>query len=404
MRLPLFIARRYFFARSSSNAVNIITGISVLGIFVGTAALIVVLSAFNGLENLVREFYRSFDPDLKIEQREGRFFHPDSMDPQLLQDDRIASYSWALEEKALFSYRDHQYIATAKGVDPHFPEVTAITEHLESGNYHLQDSLPVVPAVLGAGVAYRLGFNSQHYDQNVRIFVPGSQPQGINMSNTYQERQIRPMGIFSIQPEFDEKYVLLPLSFTRSIYRRAQQVTQLEIRLQDYGQAQAFQEHWRQKLGSSYTIRNREEQQAAFFKVMQTEGLFTFLIFALILAIATFTITGSLTMLMFDKRDNLRTLHAIGMSASSIRSIFFLEGNLISLVGGSLGLVVGTTIIYLQEKFELIRIGSGYVVEAYPVALRSSDLILVTTTVLVLSLTSSYFTSRRLPRESLDYH
>ncbi len=402
MKLSALIARRYFLARSSSNAVNIITGISVLGILVGTTALIIVLSAFNGLENLVKGFYQAFDPALKITATEGKYFSPKLIDSsEVLQNEAIATHSYTLAEKALFSYQDHEYIATLKGVDAQFDAVTAIKAHLSSGRYRLEDSLNLPPAVLGGGVAYRLGFGPAQYDDPLQVFVPGKLPQGLNLSGAYRQQNIYPTGIFAIQPEFDEKYVLVPLGFAQQLYRRPQQISAVELKLKPQAKPQAVKEALQAQLGQTLQVQTREEQQAVFFKVMKTEGLFTFLVFALILAIATFTIAGSLSMLLFEKRANLQTLHALGMSLVQLRRIFFYEGLIISGTGGFIGLALGLLLVWLQQQYGLIEVGSGYIVEAYPVALQGQDVLQVAATVFVLSLVASYFTSRRLKQAHL---
>lgn len=402
MKLSALIARRYFLAHSSSNAVNIITGISVLGILVGTTALIIVLSAFNGLENLVKGFYKAFDPTLKITAVQGKYFAPALIDSsQILQNPAIEAHSYSLSEKALFSYQDHEYIATLKGVDHQFDAVTAIETHLSSGQYRLEDTLPPPPAILGGGVAYRLGFGPAQYDDPLQVFVPGQLPQGLDLSGAYRQKQLYPTAIFSIQPEFDEKYVLVPLSFAQQLYRRSGQVSALEIKLRPSADPQAVQENLQARLGTGFQVKTREEQQAVFFKVMKTEGLFTFLVFALILAIATFTIAGSLSMLLFEKRANLQTLHALGMGLGQLRRIFFYEGLIISGTGGLIGLALGLFLVWLQQHYGLIEVGSGYIVEAYPVALQMRDVLQVAATVFLLSLVASYFTSRRLKQAHL---
>lgn len=396
MKLSSFIARRYFFAKSSSNAVNIITSISVLGILVGTAALIVVLSAFNGLEGLVRSFYNAFDPDIKITPASGKFFDPQRTDELVLHDENIAGYSYVLEEKALLTFRDREYIATLKGVDANYIQINEVDSFVYRGNYHLHDELEITPAVMGSGVAYFLGFGESAFGLPVQIFLPTEPAGGLDMANSFTTQNVFPLGIFSIQPEFDEKYMLVPISFLQKLLNQQNRVSALEIDVHHESAVPDFQESLKQKLGPEFRVQNRDEQQAVFFKVMKTEGLFTFLVFALILSIATFTIAGSLTMLMFEKRKNLATLNAMGMTIQELRSIFFKEGMVISLSGGLAGLLLGVAIVLAQDYFSLITVGEGYIVDAYPVKLKLSNIFLVSATVLGLSAAVSWFTSRRL--------
>lgn len=396
MNLSSFIAKRYFFAKSSSNAVNIITGISVLGILVGTAALIVVLSAFNGLEGLVRSFYNAFDPDIKISPASGKFFDPQKISQLALDEQTVAGYSYVLEEKALLTFRDREYIATLKGVDDNFTQINQVDSFVYRGNYYLNEELEITPAVMGSGVAYFLGFGESAFGLPVQIFLPTEPAGGLDISNSFTTQNIFPLGIFSIQPEFDEKYVLVPLRFMQKLLNQGNMVSALEIDLEEESAIIDFQERLKAELGPDFEVLNRDEQQAVFFKVMKTEGLFTFLVFALILSIATFTIAGSLTMLMFEKRKNLATLSAMGMNMNELRSIFFKEGMVISLSGGIIGLLLGVGIVLAQHYFSLITVGEGYIVDAYPVKLKMSDIFLVGATVLGLSAAVSWFTSRRL--------
>lgn len=395
MKLSSFFARRYFLAKSSSNAVNIITGISVLGILVGTAALIIVLAAFNGLEQLVRSFYADFDPDLKIVAAEGKFFQAEDLQAIDWQAAEVAAASFVLEEKALLTYQDRDYIATLKGVDSHWVDVTNITEKLRSGNYLLHRESAAVPAILGSGVAYFLRYSNNNLEEALRVFVPRDN-QSLDPSRSFRSATVYPTGIFAIQPEFDEKYSLVPLPFVQQLVNREGAVTALEVRLRDAEQVESLEKRWQKQLGAAFSVLTRDEQQAVFFKVMKTEGLFTFLVFALILSIATFTIAGSLTMLMFEKKENLQTLSALGMTLPELRQIFFKEGMIICLTGGGIGLILGLAIILLQENFGLLAVGEGYVVEAYPVALAWKDVLLVILTTLGLSSLVSWLTARRL--------
>lgn len=401
MKLSTFFARRYFLAKSSSNAVNIITGISVLGILVGTAALIIVLAAFNGLEQLVRGFYADFDPDLKIVPAEGKFFAPKDLSAINWQDASVSAASFVLEEKALLTYQDRDYIATLKGVDSNWVDVTNITEKLRSGNYRLNSDQDITPALLGSGVAYFLRLGNNDLDKALRVFVPRDN-QSLDPSRSFRSATVYPQGIFAIQPEFDEKYTLVPLTFVQDLVNRKGAVTALEVRLRDAQVIEDLEQQWQTALGEQFEVLNRDEQQAVFFKVMKTEGLFTFLVFALILSIATFTIAGSLTMLMFEKKENLQTLSALGMTIPDLRQIFFKEGMIICLSGGGIGLLLGLAIILLQQYFGLLAVGEGYVVEAYPVALAGKDILLVILTTVGLSSLVSWFTSRRLNAQMLS--
>jgi len=398
MNFPFYIARRYFFSKNSSNAVNIITGISMLGMLVGTASLIIVLSAFNGLENLVKGFYNSFDPELKVLPVEGKYFELSGVEEESLKSlENIRAISLVLEERALFGFRDKEYIATLKGVDQHYTSVTAIDSGIYQGSYELFTDNGVASCIMGAGVAYYLGFNRLDSESSVRAFIPKAG--NISLSNpdrAFTSKLFYPSGIFSIQPEFDEKYVITSLAAVQELTGHKKEYTAIELALSNPSLLKATQKKVKELLGSQYKVLNRDEQQAVFFKVMNTEGLFTFLVFALILAIATFTVMGSLTMLILDKKENLRAIWAMGSDLQQLRKIFFYEGLLISGIGALAGLALGVAVVFIQDQFQLITLGAGYAVEAYPVELQFKDIGIVLLTVLVLSSLTSYLTSQRL--------
>ena len=388
------IAKRYFFSKNSSNAVNIITGISVVGILVGSAALIIVLSAFNGLENLVRGFYKDFDPDIKVLPSSGKFFQEAQVEEFLAANPDIISYSKVLEEKALFSFRDKEFIASLKGVDQNYTRVTRIENKIPFGQYRIAEDLAINSAVIGAGVAYYLGFSRSDFQEPINIFIP-KESSGLG-DQSFRSDRLFPLGFFAIQPEFDEQYVLGSLAFSREVLGRPGACSAIEIKLDSSLSVEEAKSKIQADLGPEFKVLNREEQQASFLKVMRTEGLFTFLIFALILSIATFTIAGSLTMLMFEKRSNLHTLWSMGTPIKELRQIILKIGLIISLSGGLGGLLIGAGVVIAQEQFELISVGEGYIVDAYPVALRWTDLIIVSITVLGLGYLSARLSARRL--------
>ncbi len=397
MNISTYIARRYFFAKTSGNAVNIISGISIGGILVGTVALIIVLSAFNGLESLVNGFYNTFDPDLKITPATGKYFSQnDDRLKQLSQIEGVANYSRVLEERVLFTYRDMEHIGSIKGVDDRYTKVTNLASAVKHGSYDLYPAGAVPRAVLGAGVSYYLGYGRVSFDDPINVFVPKSGASAADFTSAFSSELIYPGGVFNIQPEFDEKYAFATLDFVQNLLGRPDQLSSVEVKVEPGSDFATVQSNVKNLFGDGFEVKNREEQQAIFLKVMKTESLFTFLVFALILTIATFTIMGSLSMMMLDKKEHLRTLWAMGAELSTLRSIFFKEGLLISLVGAGLGLLIGIIVVLVQQYFGLLQIGQNYVVEAYPVKLEFDDILLVIATVTVLCGITSWLTSRRL--------
>lgn len=395
MNLTNYIARRYFFAPGSRNAVNIISGISILGILVGTAALIIVLSAFNGLETLVGSFYNTFDPSLKVEPREGKYFEAsDEQLEALSKVEGVEAFSKVLEDRVLLNYAQKEYIATLKGVDSDYLKVNPMGDAVRSGQFDLEaSSRPQV--VIGAGVSYYLGYGRLALGEPLEIFVPKPGASAANFNSAFNSAVLFPTGIFQVQPEFDEKYVLSSLDFAREFLRRPASMTALEVQVAE-GDLKKIRRSIQAIFGDDFTVKDRKQQQAAFMKVMKSESLFTFLVFALILGIATFTIMGSLSMMMLDKREHLRTLFALGAELRQLRQIFFKEGMLISSVGALGGLLLGILLVLLQQHFNIISLGQGYVIEAYPVELRLRDVVIVVATVALLSSTASWLTSRRL--------
>ena len=397
MNISGYIARRYFFSKNSRNAVNIISAISILGVLVGTISLVIVLSAFNGLEQLVGSFYSSFNPDIKISPRTGKYFERnDAKISQLKELEQIVSVSEVLEERVLFTFQEKEHIGSLKGVDQGYTEVTDIEASIRDGDYQLAYTKEEPALVLGAGVAYYLGIGSMSLYEPVQLFVPKTGVSSTDFNRAFSSELAYPTGIFTIQPEFDVKYALTELSFVQELLNRGNVLSALEVKLSDDARIGSVKKQIAGLLGPDFELKDRNEQQAVFMKVMRSESLFTFLVFALILGIASFTIMGSLSMMMLDKRDHIKTLWAMGANLSSLRAVFFKEGMMISATGLILGLLLGVGAVFAQEQFGWVKLGPGYVVDAYPVVLKFRDLALVTLTVIILGGLSSWITSRRL--------
>lgn len=364
---------------------------------VGTIALIVVLSAFNGIENLVNGFYTTFDPDLKVELKEGKYFELDSVKENKIKNlSEVAAASKVLEERVLLTYKDQEYIATLKGVDDRFPNVTQIKNAVTHGKYFQDPGQPQPTALLGAGVAYFLSYSRLNFTDPINVFVPRSNTNVANFNSSFSSDLVYPTGIFSVQPEFDEKYLLASLDFARKLIEQPKGLTSFDIHLKQGADLEKAKAAISKIMGNDFAVKDRNEQQAVFIKVMKSESLFTFLVFALILAIASFTIMGSLSMMMLDKKDHLKTLFALGTELKTLRSIFFKEGLIISSTGALIGLIIAVILVLLQQFYGIINLGQGYVVNSYPVELRWRDVGTVIITVSILCGLSSWLTSRRL--------
>lgn len=401
MNFPFFIAKRYLFSRHTTNAVNILTGISLLGVAVGAAAMIVVLSGFNGLENLIRGFYNTFDPDLKAELVVGKTFKIDSTKINKIHAlEPVNACSFILEEKALFRFQNKEFIATLKGVDENYLNVTHFEKGLVAGEFFPPGTDENL-GILGMGVAYHLGISKINYQTAIELYVPRSDASITNPNNAISNYSFFPVGLFSVQPEFDVKYTIVPIDFARSLTNQPNKASSIEIDLDSLAEVDEVKQEIQAILGENFNVLNRNEQQKEVFKVLQSEGFMTYLVLAFIVMIASFGILGSNTMLVIDKREDIKTLWHMGANEKLIKRIFFTEGIITSLLGGLSGITLGVLIVLAQQQWGLVSIGENYIVDAYPVTLKIDDLILVLSTVVILGLVSSAISTLRLKLKNL---
>ncbi len=400
MNLPLHIARRYLFSKKSKNIINIISWISMISIGVGSLALIVVLSVFNGLQSLVESMYENFEPDLKITIVEGKTI--DLVDfplDSITQLEGVKDYTKVIEEVVGVKNGANQGIATLKGVDNSFLSMTNIDTALIDGQAILESN-GVNYGLIGYGVASKLALYLDN-GQNLTIYVPkrGS-ASSLNISSAFTFKQITPSGIFFINPEFDEKYIIVPFDFLAEATQRTNQITALELTIDNSNQLEAIQLQMKKILGNEYLVKNRYERNALLYKTNQAEKWVTFMILAFILLIAAFNILSSLTILIMDKKEDIKVLRSMGASKRLIKKIFFAEGILINAIGAGGGLLLGTIICLLQQYVGLLKLGGG-IVEYYPVEIQPIDFILIAVTVMVIGGFSSYFPVKLLTKKLL---
>lgn len=402
MNLPFFIARRYLFSRQTTNAVNIITGVSMLGVSIGAAAMIVVLSAFNGLENLIRSFYNTTDPDFRIELVEGKnFIYDEDLNTRIRDVQGVKDASYVLEEKALFRYQGKEFIATLKGVDAHYLEVTNFEDALVHGEFFVP-GVDENLAIVGMGVAYHLGISRINMNDPIEIHMPRANASILDPMSAVSSELIYPMGLFSVQPDMDIKYVLVPLPFLQRMSDvKSSRLSSIEVSVVDAKDSKDIKERLQNTLGADFTVLDRDEQQMAIFKVLKTEGLATYLILAFIVLVSSFGILGSNTMLILDKKEDIKTLWAMGADDRLTRRIFFMEGLITSLLGGLGGIALGVIIVLVQQYFGLVGLGDGYVLDSYPVELRFDDFVLILATVVFLGLLVSVISTLKLKKKSL---
>ncbi|MBX7181750.1 MAG: ABC transporter permease [Bacteroidia bacterium] len=387
MNFPLVVARRYLLAKKSHQAVNIITWASAIGVGFITASLVIVLSVFNGFEGLIQRLYSSFDPDIKITAAQGKFIRPADFPnwKQALQSTPgIAQYSHCLEEQVLLKYRDKQFIATVKGVDSNFLTMTGLTKMITEGKPVLEkDSLPY--AIMGMGVRYYLGAQKEDYFEPVQLYSPNKNAAAsINPSEAFVQRSIVVSSFFSVEQGFDQKYVLVPLWFSRDLLLNQDQISSLEIGLKPGTDAESVVKELQSKLGKKLKIQSRMELNEALFKLLQSEKLYGYLIVSFILLLAILNVVASMIMLIIEKSKDVEIIRFLGADLGTIKQIFRWEGLLIICSGLALGLILGVALVLAQTYFGLIRIeGNGtFVVDAYPVELKLLDLVVVCLTVL----------------------
>ena len=403
MRLSLYIAKRYLFAKKSRNAINVISSISVAGVTVGTMALIIVLSVFNGLETLVHSIFNTFDPDLRITPAEGKTFIPDSARLSLLASvDGIACYSLCLEENALLKYGEKQYIATIKGVDENYAQVTGIDSSMWDGEFILRSEQGRPYAIPGIGIANFLGMRVNFITPLV-IYVPRrTGTTELTAEDAFVRNYIFPSGIYQVEQEYDSKYVFMPIGFARELLESGSEVTSIEIKFEAGSSESQIQKDVTRLFGKGFLVQNKYEQQEIFYKVMRSERLAIFFILTLILIIASFSIIGSLTMLIIEKERDIEILRSLGADNTLIRKIFIIEGWLISIIGAIAGILLGFVICWIQQRFGLVRLQSDtLILDAYPVVMKIKDFLIVPATVLLIGFWAAWYPVRFLTKKYL---
>jgi len=405
MNLPLFIARRYFFSKKSQRAINVVSLISMLGVLIGSGALIVVLSVFNGFESLVVSLYNSFDPQIKITAVEGKTFSVDSTTLHKLKNlAGVRDVSVTLEENALVKYHDKQYIVTLKGVDEHFGNVSGVDTMIADGKFLMQlgDS---DFAVVGGAIAYNLQINLGDFLSQLDLYVPKKEATSLaHPEEAFNRRFITPSGIFAVQQEFDSKYIIVPLRFARDVLNDEHSLSSVEVALQpnaDYNSTQAAIKSF---FGNNFKVQSRLEQHALLYRIMKSEKWAVFLILAFILLIATFNIVGSLTMLIIEKQKDVTVLFSMGAAPVLIRKIFMAEGLMITFIGALIGLILGAAICFLQQRFGLVKLsGSGtFIIDAYPVNMQLADFFYVFVTVFVIGFVAAWYPAKKLVERKIN--
>lgn len=398
MNFSFLVARRYLFAKRSTNAINIITGISVFGIAVGTAALLLILSVFNGFEDLLSGLFGHFNPEIKITPAKGKTFEPDSLVLARMREVPGVLYlSESLEEIAFFEYGTSQDFGVLKGVDDNFARINNIDSTIFEGRYLLR-SEDRNGVVLGAGVRNKLGINISDPVATITVYMP-TKDSGKLLSNPFKTRLVYPMGSFAIQQEYDNQYVLTNLQFMRELLQTGPgTVSSLEFKVRSGADVAQVKSDLAALLGDGYMIRDHYEQNEAFFKVMKLEKWMGFAITSLMLILMAFNMVGALWMIVLDKQKDISTLKSLGASDPTIRRIFLTEGLLLTALGLGIGLVLGVGIYVAQKTLGIVTVPQGFLVESYPIAMRAADFLPVIGTVLGIGLLASLAPAARAVR------
>lgn len=407
MNFPFYIAKRYLFSKKSHNAINVISAISVCGVALATLALVCTLSVFNGFQDLVATFFTAFDPQLKITAVKGKVF--DGQDPRILQIRELPEVelcSESLEDNIMVQYQDKQTMAVLKGVEDNFDRLTPIDSILFGrGELILHDEV-VDYAIPGIQLLSTLGASIRFLDP-LEIYAPkrGAKVNLANPSTVFSTGQLFSSGlVFAVnQEKYDGSYILTSLRFARDLFQYTSEVSAINLKLKPEADTDAVKEKIEQILGEDFCVSDRYEQQADTFRIMEIEKLISYLFLTFILVIASFNVIGSLSMLIIDKRDDVNTLRNLGANDNQIVRIFLFEGRMISFIGASLGVVLGLFLCWLQQKYGLIALGSSgtFVVDAYPVSVHLTDVIVIFITVLAVGFLSVWYPVRFLSKRLL---
>ncbi len=399
MKFSLYIAKRYLFTRSSSNAINIITGIATAGVVVGTIALFIVLSVFSGLKEFSLGFIKVSDPDLKISATKGKsFFLTDAIE-NVLEDKAIAHYTKVVEERAFFNYKEKSHIASIKGVDANYLLVNNIDTAIYVGDWLDKEAYNTV--VIGGGVSSTLSLGTYDFIESLKVYVPKPGKGYIsNPKTAFNQINLQAVGVFRLTEELDNKYVFSHLALAQSLLNyKPNQVSALELKLVVSANQEAVIDKLQLVLGDDFKIETRAQLNSVFHKMLNTENLVSYLIFTLILIIALFNVIGAIVMMILDKRENLKTLFSLGASIQEIKKIFIYQGFLLTFFGLIIGLILSIVFILLQQKFGFIMITQSL---AYPVKFTLFNVMVVFFTILTLGFLAALIASSRITKKIIQ--
>ena len=408
MNFPFYIARRYLFSKKSTHAINVISGISVVGVAVATTALVVTLSVFNGFHDLVASFFTAMDPQIKVVPVKGKAAPAD--DPILTKIRQLPEVDVAtecLEDQALAVYGNRQQMVKLKGVEDNFDKLTHIREILEGDGQFELHAADMYYGIPGLGIAYQMGLGYT-YEQPLKIYAPRLEGQ-LNMADPsegfVEDELYSPGVVFCIkQGKYDKNYILTSIHFTRQLFQQDGMLSSLELRLKPGSDFDRVKKKMEELAGTQYHVLDRYEQQEDTFRIMKVEKLIAYIFLTFILMIACFNIIGSLSMLIIDKKEDVVTLRNLGATDRQISRIFLFEGRMISAIGAIIGILLGLLLCWIQQQYGIVRLGDSegsFVVNAYPVSVHPTDIILVFITVITVGFLSVWYPVRYFSRRLL---
>ncbi|MCL7752157.1 ABC transporter permease [Polaribacter sp. Z022] len=399
MNFPLYIAKRYLFSKTSNNAINIITIIASFGVIVGSLALFIILSGFSGLRTFSYSLLDVSDPDIKITTTKGKsFLFTSDIHEVLNKNVSINAYTKIVEERVFLEYNDKNEIAYIKGVEENYTSITNIDSVINVGNWLYKEQPKT--AVIGNGISRKLSLGILNFGEPLSILVPKPGTGFINPLNAFYKIDVQIVGLYSGTEDFESKFVFVSLNDAKELLKfKENQITGIEVKLNNNIDADSFRDEIQAELGSQFKVQTKQQLNEVFYKVINTENFVSYLIFTLIVIIALFNVIGAIIMMIIDKKSNLKTLFSLGATIKEIKKVFVLQGFLLTVLGMSIGLILGIILVFIQQKFGLFMITYNL---PYPVEFKFSNLLIVIVTITILGFIASKIASSRISREFIE--
>ncbi len=394
MNFPFFIAKRYYFKNRNNDTVNIISKVSLFGIAIGTAALILIISVFNGFESVVLSMYNSFDPDIKITSVNSKTFNHELINHKIKDYNSVEVMTLVLEEKVLLKHQGKEFIANIKGVSDNYDKLTNIDSLIINGDY-IREYTSNNVCIMGKGIAYYLSAITGSIFNKLQVYLPNRHSNNLlDPITAFSRSTLLPVGVFSVQSDIDKQYVITPLEFVQTLSKKSGFISSIDIRIKEDANILTAQRYLQNLIGADYIVKNRWEQQDLLYKILKTEKFFVFLVLSFILLVASFNIIGSTSMLILDKKKSINIFKSFGSSQNQIHKIFFYHSIMIVFIGMIIGLLIGLFFGYIQQKFGIIGMGGGnFVIDSYPILFSLKDISLILSIVMIIGLLASWYPS-----------